>query len=49
MRVAHERRGNGRTSVRGGFVNHLIALDQLQQDGLLTIEDGDVEWQWPDE
>lgn len=50
MRVAHRRRiGNGRTSVPGGFVNHMIALDQLQQDDLIELNgDGDVHWKWLD-
>lgn len=51
MDTAHHRRvGEGRSSVRGGFVNYLIALDQLESDGLITIdEDGDVTWLWPDQ
>lgn len=41
--------GNGETSVRGGVVNHLIAVDQLQQDALLTVtNDGSIEWHWSD-
>lgn len=49
MLVVHRRRvGEGGTSVRGGFVNHLIAIDQLERDGLVTFDgDGSVEWQWP--
>lgn len=51
MRVAHRRRvGDGRTSVRGGVVNHMIALDQLERDDLIELNgDGDVNWKWPNE
>lgn len=50
MRVAHQRRtGNERTSVRGGFINHMIAIEQLEQDGLIRLTNtGEVEWLWPD-
>ncbi|ELZ14437.1 hypothetical protein C478_07427 [Natrinema thermotolerans DSM 11552] len=54
MRVAHQRRvGDGRSSVRGGFVNHLIALESMERDGLIEIHDIDgarvYEWRWPDQ
>ena len=35
------------TSVRYGFVTYLIALSELENDGLLTVEDGGIEWHWP--
>lgn len=51
MRVAHQRRtGDGRTSVRGGFINHMIAIEQLEKDGLIRLTNtGDVEWLWPED
>jgi len=48
MTLAHERREEaGGRSVRGGFVNHMIELEQLEDDGLID-EDGRVVWLWSD-
>jgi len=37
------------TSIRYGFVTYLIALSELENDGLITVKDGDVEWHWPED
>lgn len=31
------------------FVPYMTALEQMQDDGLLELEDGEVTWHWPDD
>ena len=50
MRVAHHwRLGEGGRSVRFGIVNQAIAREQLQKKVLIDIEDGEVQWNWPEQ
>lgn len=37
-----------RTGKRVGFTPIMAALSYAEDDGLLTLEDGEVEWHWPE-
>lgn len=30
-----------------GFTNYLMVLQEMEEDDLIEIEDGGIEWQWP--
>lgn len=45
--AAYARVFKRRTGKSVGFSPYLYALQEAEDDGLLEVTDGDVEWDWP--